>query len=539
MNNKLISWLISGVVFSIVALISIQLFWINRAVSLSNEEFDRLVHKALLDVVDVLEQEEALKKIKTHQQGRFLFTTEDSVSNSSIVQDSTYKYLLFKELEKKDAGIEVRVVEEQGGKKTVTDYITAGQHRADIEDSEDNLSYHTDGNEGESYYSSDLKVNLDTAVRKQLVNKTVLVSDIVRSLMEVDLSERIEDRVDNVRVDKLLRKFLLEQGINLPYYFGVYNENHELKTGNFTDTTLTQDLQSFEVKLFPKDILGQRATLKIFFPKRLKYIFSSVSYLLFSSLLIIILILVAFYYSIRTILKQKKVSEIKNDFINNMTHELKTPISTISLACEALSDPDISATPSLMNRYIGIIGQENKRLGVQVENVLKSAIWGSKAFKMNTEPVNIHNIIEQAAAKFEMQLGEKQGALQLELNAKTDRLMADRVHITNSIYNLIDNAIKYTPEQPKITVKTKNEKDNLIICVTDNGIGISKENQSKIFDKLYRVPTGNLHDAKGFGLGLNYVKTVVERHDGDVKVTSKLNKGSTFTITIPMNNIEE
>lgn len=525
--------------FSIIALISIQLFWINRAISISHEEFDRLVHKALSNIVDVLEQEEALKKIKTHQQGRFLFTAGDTTNNPNLMQDSAYKYLLFKELEKKDAGIEVRVVEEQGGKKTVTDYITAGQHRADIENSEDNLKYHSDGNEGESYYSSDLKVNLDTAVRKQLVNKTVLVSDIVRSLMEVDLSERIEDRVDNVRLDKLLRKFLLEEGIKLPYYFGVYDHNQDLKTGNFADTTLTEELQSFEIGLFPKDILNQKATLKVFFPKRLKYIFSSISYLLFSSLLIIILILVAFYYSIRTILKQKKVSEIKNDFINNMTHELKTPISTISLACEALSDPDISATPSLVNRYIGIIGQENKRLGVQVENVLKSAIWGSKAFKMNLEPTPMHQIIEDAASKFQMQLSEKNGNINLDLNAKSDFLMADKVHITNTIYNLIDNAIKYTPKDPDIHIETKNEKDNLIISVCDNGIGISKENLNKIFDKLYRVPTGNLHDAKGFGLGLNYVKTVVERHRGTVKVISKLNKGSTFIVTLPMNNMED
>ena len=219
--------------FSIIALISIQLFWINRAISISHEEFDRLVHKALSSVVEVLEQEEALKKIKTHQQGRFLFTSNESINDEDLMQDSAYKYLVFKEFEKKDAGIEVRVVEEQGGKKTVTDYITAGQHKVDIVDSEDNLSYHTDGEEGESYYSSDLKVNLDTAVKSQLVNKTILVSDIVRSLMEVDLSEKIEDRIDVERVDKLLKKFFLEEGIKLPFYFGVFDLEQELRTGNY------------------------------------------------------------------------------------------------------------------------------------------------------------------------------------------------------------------------------------------------------------------------------------------------------------------
>lgn len=508
--------------------------------TLSQDEFDRVVHKALANVIQILEQEEAIKKIKTHQQGRFLFTTEDKNPNiDNALADSSYKYLVFKELEKKEDGIEVRVVEEQGGKKKITDYITMGQHKPDLLEDSDELDYHSNGGGKDgSYYSSDLPVNLDTAVKSQLVNKTVLVSDIVRSLMEVDLSQKIEDRIDLIRVDKLLRKFLKEEGVNLPYYFGVYDEQQLLRTGNFKDSNLVSNLKYYEMRIFPNDILNQHAHLRVYFPRQIKYIFSSISYLLYSSIVILILIFFAFFYSIKTILKQKKLSEIKNDFINNMTHELKTPISTISLACEALNDPDIGSTPSMVNRYVGIIGEENKRLGVQVENVLKSAIWGSKAFKMNLEPIHFNQIITEAASKFEMQLKEKQGEIVLELNAKSDALMADKVHITNAVYNLIDNAIKYTPQEPKIIIKTINNGDNFIVSVCDNGIGISKENQKKIFDKLFRVPTGNLHDTKGFGLGLNYVKTVAERHDGRIKVVSKINKGSTFTLLLPMNNIQ-
>jgi two-component system phosphate regulon sensor histidine kinase PhoR len=245
----------------------------------------------------------------------------------------------------------------------------------------------------------------------------------------------------------------------------------------------------------------------------------------------------AFFYSIKTILRQKKHSQIKNDFINNMTHELKTPISTISLACEALSDPDISATPKLLERYIGVINTENKRLYNQVENVLKSAIWGSKAFKLNLEETDMEEIVNEALQKFDMQLSEKGGKITFLNEAKSSRFNADPAHLSNALHNLIDNAIKYSNREPEIKIKAANEKDWYVLSVCDNGIGISKEDQKKIFDKLYRVPTGNRHDVKGFGLGLNYVKTIVERHGGSVSVSSRLNKGSTFTLKLPMRNI--
>ena len=205
-----------------------------------------------------------------------------------------------------------------------------------------------------------------------------------------------------------------------------------------------------------------------------------------------------------------------------MTHELKTPISTISLACEALSDPDISTTPKLLDRYIQVINTENKRLFNQVENVLKSAVWGSRAFKLNKVETDMNEIFDSAISKFQMQLQEKNGSVSYTKESKTDEFYADNTHITNVVHNLIDNAIKYTPGSPEIKIKTWNEGDNFLFSVCDNGIGISKENQKKVFDKLYRVPTGNRHDVKGFGLGLNYVKSIVERHGGKVKLNSRL-----------------
>ncbi|MGB0402506.1 MAG: sensor histidine kinase [Salibacteraceae bacterium] len=537
MNNKLIHYLIVGISLSLVALISIQLYWVSKAVEIKKEDFERSVHLALMNVNSILEKEEAIKKIKTHQQGRFLFTNDDSVKHvDQLINDSAYQYLMVKELEKKEDGIEVRIVEEQGGKRVVTDLITIGQHNPNFGIDKGPLDYHTNTEDDKSYYSSDLEMNLDTAVRNKLVNKTVLVSDIVRSLIEIDLSESIESRIDQKHLNDLLSQELIKEGITTHYLFGIYDSKNNYLFGSIPSDDYEMK-RSYSIAIFPKDLIQHNHSLKLTFPKQINYIFSSISFLLIASLMIILIIFLAFFYSIKTILRQKKLSEIKNDFINNMTHELKTPISTISLACEALNDPDIAKTPKLLNRYISMINVENKRLFDQVENVLKSAVWGSRAFKMNKEETNMDDLFNAAINKFQMQLLEKNGSIGYTKQTKTDVFMADKAHVTNMIHNLIDNAIKYSPESPEIKIKTWNENDNFQFSVCDNGIGISKENQKKIFDKLYRVPTGNRHDVKGFGLGLNYVKSIVERHGGKIKVASRINKGSTFTVSLPMQNI--
>ena len=536
MNNKLIHWLIGGISMSLVALVSVQLYWISKAVTIKKDDFERSVHLALSNVTNILEKEEALKKIKSHQQGRFIFPSDQKVSQiDEIISDSAYQYLVTKTLEKKDDGIEIRVVEEQGGKR-VTNLITIGQNQLKASSKSNPMDYSIKKENDQSYYSSDLPINLDSALKNKLVNKTVFVNDIVRSLIEIDLSESIENRIDPLYLEELLKSALLKQGITTRFYYGIYNHDKEYKLGNFPNADFELK-REFSVRLFPKDLILQDNFLKITFPKQINYIFSSISFLLVASILIIVIIFLAFFYSVKTILRQKKLSEIKNDFINNMTHELKTPISTISLACEALNDPDISATPKLMNRYINVINAENKRLFNQVENVLKSAVWGSKAFKLNKSETDMVEIIESAISKYQMQLQEKNGRIIFESEAKSNSFLTDITHITNMIHNLIDNAIKYSENESLIKIKTQNEGDNFVLSICDNGIGISKEHQKKIFDKLFRVPTGNRHDVKGFGLGLNYVKSIVERHDGKVSVTSRLNKGTTFIISIPMQNI--
>ena len=249
---------------------------------------------------------------------------------------------------------------------------------------------------------------------------------------------------------------------------------------------------------------------------------------------ILLFILIYFGYTVSIILQQKKLSEIKNDFINNMTHELKTPISTIRLSSETLLN-DINESPEKIERYASIIYKENRRLEHQVERVLNIAKLDKGEIKLSYTTFDIHEIIEEAKENLEFnQMEDSGGTINLQLDAKESVVNSDMVHLTNVIYNLLDNAIKYCDKTPDILIKTSNSRQKIVISITDNGKGIAKEDLKLIFDKFYRVPTGNLHDVKGFGLGLFYVKSIVEKLKGTVIVKSQLKKGSEFIITLPL-----
>ena len=224
---------------------------------------------------------------------------------------------------------------------------------------------------------------------------------------------------------------------------------------------------------------------------------------------------------------------MKNDFINNMTHEFKTPIATVALACEALADKDINQTKELYDSYIGIIGEENKRLGTMAEKILQTAILEKGQLKLKPELVDIHHILQEVIKNIRIQVEIKDGSIMTQYDAASSYIEGDRLHLTNVFNNLLDNANKYSPRKPEIFVKTNSVYNGIEIVVSDNGIGISKTNQKKIFDKLYRVSTGNVHDVKGFGLGLSYVKFIVEKHGGGITVESELGKGTIFKVYLP------
>jgi len=261
--------------------------------------------------------------------------------------------------------------------------------------------------------------------------------------------------------------------------------------------------------------------------------------MLLISIILIIAIVYSFTYTITTIFRQKKLSEVKNDFINNMTHEFKTPISTISLACEALGDRDMRKSGEFTENYVNVIKEENKRLAVMAEKILQTAVIDKGQLKMNKEKIDFHEVISDVIKNISIQVEIKDGVILKNFMAVNSVLEGDKVHLTNLVYNLLDNANKYSPKKPVIRISTENTSSGILLTIEDKGIGISKTEQKKVFEKLYRVPTGDIHEVRGFGLGLSYVKATVAEHNGKISLESEVNKGSTFKVFLPFKMVEK
>ena len=270
----------------------------------------------------------------------------------------------------------------------------------------------------------------------------------------------------------------------------------------------------------------------VYFPSKTSYLVNQMGIWIFSTA-ILLFVVIYFAYTTFIILRQKKLSEIRTDFINNLTHEFKTPISTISLSTEVILNEETLKDPQKISQYVEIIKQENNRLKIQVDRVLQLATLDIKNIVLNQEVHDVHKCITDAVRGFGLILEERNGSLETSFKATESNSFIDPLHLSNIVYNLIDNAIKYSPEKPWVKVSTENTDKEVIICVEDRGIGIDKSQFKSVFDKFYRVPTGNVHDVKGFGLGLSYAKTVIELLGGKIKLESELSKGSKFTIHLP------
>jgi len=274
--------------------------------------------------------------------------------------------------------------------------------------------------------------------------------------------------------------------------------------------------------------------LIIVVPDFKKQVWASLRWVIAGAILFMLVIIAAFYVTVKSLLNQKKLSEIKSDFINNMTHEFKTPLATISLAVDALRNEKVQADKEKTKYFSNIIKEENVRMNKHVETILQAALMEKQELQLNLTPLHVHEAIQYTLDNYRLQLQEKQGGVELLLNAKNDLINADEVHFYNLISNLVDNAIKYSNEKLRIIISTHSTKKHLVLRVEDNGIGMSKETVKRIFEKFYRAHTGNLHNVKGFGLGMSYVKTVIDAHKGKIKVESVLGKGSIFTLELPL-----
>ncbi len=343
----------------------------------------------------------------------------------------------------------------------------------------------------------------------------------------------VEREFDKQEIEDLIRKELKNRNIKQSFEFGVTNiyKNFIIKSDGF----VTDEQESaFRIELSPDDSYRARETLYLYIHEDKNAVIREMGWMIMASIVFTTIIVLAFAVTVRTLFNQKKLSEIKSDFINNMTHELKTPLATISLAIDALTNEKVIHDTEKIKIYSGMIKEENKRMNKQVEKILQAARLEKEEIKLNLQELDAHQIINKVAQNMALQIQEKNGSINLMLAATDPRIEADEVHFSNIIFNLLDNAMKYSSNEPKIIVETlKHGNGMFTIKVKDNGIGMDRETQARIFEKFYRAHTGNIHNVKGFGLGLSYVKAIVDAHDGRIKVESAPGKGSTFTITLP------
>jgi len=367
-----------------------------------------------------------------------------------------------------------------------------------------------------SFFDSVQSVNPRSAIFQDIANEY--------EHFDIPLQQRLTP------IDTLLKTELASRGINLPY-------DYEISLVNSDSVILSQvalknafkDENNYSVVLFP-EIISRSGALTVNFPTRNAYMLQNMREVLISSTGLLLILIGCFSYTIFIIFRQKKISEMKTDFINNMTHEFKTPVATIMIASEALRDPEIVEDRQRINRLAGIIYDENVRLGNHIERVLNLAKIDKGDLKLEFKSVEINDLIAAIADSMELQFQKKGASIKLQLDATYSTVKGDELHLSNVIFNLIDNALKYSKGNPEIQINTLNSGKNLIIQVKDNGIGMGKDQLSKIFEQFYRIPTGNLHDVKGFGLGLSYVNNIVKRHSGNIRVKSEKDKGSEFEI---------
>jgi two-component system, OmpR family, phosphate regulon sensor histidine kinase PhoR len=511
----LLSIMFGGVVLS---LIGVQLYWLNKAFTLKERQFDQMVLQALSDISYKIEQAETYDIIidevfsppTSHNRPRpeyndttIKINTPDTTIVTTLTKDSLH-----------ETGGSQAIPQQQRQTNTAS---SKPQNDSLINFIQNQLK---DIENSSNFYDSN-----------QILEKQRYINKVLMRMFSN--RKEIETRIRPLELESVIDETLFDYDINLKYEYSVtkWNTTVAFKSQKFKPANISS---VYRVKLFPEDFYSQENYLHIYFPNRRNYIIRSLGFMGLSTGLITIIVAIALAYMLYLIFKEKKLSEIKSDFVNNMTHELKTPISTISLASQMLSDDSIPDSSKNLGRISGIISQESKRLGYQVEKVLQMATIDKNNLNLKLKEVDLHEIIEAVAGNFILQVENRGGLLIPSLHADNTMVKVDTTHMTNVVSNLLDNAIKYTKATPEIYIETISRNGFIEVSVKDNGIGISKSNQKRIFDKFYRVSTGNVHNVKGFGLGLNYVKKIIEFHNGELFVDSDIGKGTKITFSIPL-----
>jgi two-component system phosphate regulon sensor histidine kinase PhoR len=505
MNKVSIQRIVVLVSIALLGILGMQLYSIYSTFQLNKELFDNNVHAALGNVTARMEQIEIEQTANLYDLPRL----------SSMKKGNQQQLATVVDVEEISTSFTPNsLLKSSSGGDTITDTnIDQLSHR--FKTSETKRSWQKDGSDAYMVH----------------FERYFVQHGIVKDIP-------VEQRVSFKAIDTLIKQAFINLTKETPYVYSVYSIRKQRfilqknKSGSYcSDYKQTTDFQ-YQSSLYPnskEDI----AKIYIDFPTKGHYLWSTIGFNIITTILFTGIVIACFFYTILVIWRQKKLSEMKSDFLSNMTHEFKTPIATISIATDTISHWIKKEKPEKALRFVNIIKEENRRMNSQVGKVLQMARIDKKEFRLNAEPIDVHEVITSAAEKMALQVEAKGGKIELELNASKAEIEADETHFTNIIHNLLDNANKYSPNEPHIVIRSFDTSGGIRLEVADNGLGISKDARKHIFDKFYRVPTGNIHDIKGFGLGLSYVQAIVTAHAGNIDVQSTLGKGSTFSVVFP------
>lgn len=521
MNKKILWSLIAAITIASITLIVIQSIWINNAIDSKEKQFHQDILRMLDNIVSDIEEQEII----------YQAVNETGPQKYAYGNSSAKIYSRKNEIQTTSSSIKTSQFDSQI--LIMKNDSASFQNNLNFFGVDSSLFQLPARSSKSQTGSSNLSSAIDIPMSDKQENRKVFIENVVNKLVRVEVD--INERINREMIDSTIRNEIERSGMSIDYFFKVTDHKGRLISSNFSDG-VDLKYQSYSRRLFPNDLISKPSYLYLYFPGQHKFLVGSMKSLIFFSLFLTLLIIAIFSLTMFIIFKQKKLSEIKGDFVNNMTHELKTPISTISLASQMLSDKSIPVELKNYDNISKIINDESKRLGFQVEKVLQMAVFDKGNMKLKLSDIDLHKVICTVQKNFEIQIRNSRGEFNTDLKADNPRVIIDEVHITNVISNLVDNAIKYSNELPNISIKTYNVKNGIHIEIADKGIGISKENQRRIFDQFYRVPTKNIHNVKGFGLGLSYVRKIIDTLHGKIWIKSELNKGTTFTLFLPFTN---
>jgi two-component system phosphate regulon sensor histidine kinase PhoR len=545
MNRTKFTGLIIMMVLSIVGIIWVQTRWIINAFAVRNESFNSAVISCLYNAVDAIESSQRLNFFNN-------FMPADPFTFGRMLPGEATNYLSIHSYSSFDSsGFSVSIDNQSYTGTLDTGSFTYGSK-----------SYVFTGDTSVVSDSVILLVATENETRKMSVVKRGeegSVNTRALSLRQQEFLDWVKRRsnefhnlsdqliseiyqwektleLNNREISSALKQTFNYAGIQTPFEYAIIR-NGEVQEGTFKKADRNDFLKSrYMVRLFPGNIIRQDILLSVIFPARTNYVLGQTIWLLGGSLAFSLFIVATFALSLFFIIRQKKISEMKSDFINNMTHEFKTPIATISLAADTILNPRVIKDESRVLQFIGMIKKENNRMNKKVETILQIASLDKKEIQFRYERISMHTIIEHVIDTMDIQVEQKNGKVTKNFDAADPVIYGDQEHLSNLVNNLLDNAIKYSPEAPEITIRTRNEDRGFIFSVEDKGIGMTKAVQSKIFERFYRQTSGNIHDVKGFGLGLNYARAIIDAHKGTINVMSEPGRGSRFEVFLPSNS---